>query len=549
MGQRPVSVVCYICGREYGSKSIAIHEPQCMKKWHQGNKELPRKMRRPPPVKPAQLPSIGASGSYDVERFNEAAWAAAQANLIPCEHCGRTFNPDRLPVHQRSCTANNPMKPIRKADNNNNQEEDGEDDDDDSRAERPRTSTVKNPKVLVRKSKIDIGAAPFASANRGASETPRSRTPRDGAPGPLQRSATVTLSKRPAPEVDYSHQPSTDAGSPPKAARQPRFVTCYICGREFTKASILIHEPKCLEKWKLENERLPRNKRRPLPRRPEGMGEDGGEVDVDRVNAAARETAAAQLVPCNLCGRTFAPDRVHIHERVCKRTTPNNQMRPNKQNANNEIETQTSRIRIRGGADQDHDNNNDHRGVGNGSRTRSVTPTPGIRRPSPADSGSASASSSSGGQDSVMPSIDTDTLHPGGGGTTPRTPRSSRGAPSDLLSPRPGGGPGGHRKTACPVCKQLFAEHMLLIHESKCRERWKRGQEEEAERERDVYRDKRRKNAARDKEFSWDAARDHRNAVHGAPPSEEDARSNTSGVSDTERQDRRKPDTIDATSR
>ena len=46
------TVVCYICGREFGSKSISIHEPQCMKKWHIENDKLPRNLRRPEPVKP-----------------------------------------------------------------------------------------------------------------------------------------------------------------------------------------------------------------------------------------------------------------------------------------------------------------------------------------------------------------------------------------------------------------------------------------------------------------------------------------------------------------
>ena len=47
---------------------------------------------------------VSGSTAYKVaEAMNEAAWAAAQANLSPCSICGRTFNPDRLIIHQRSC--------------------------------------------------------------------------------------------------------------------------------------------------------------------------------------------------------------------------------------------------------------------------------------------------------------------------------------------------------------------------------------------------------------------------------------------------------------
>jgi len=47
--------------------------------------------------------SVTGSGSYDLEAVNEAAWQASQKQLVPCDLCGRTFLPDRLIVHQRSC--------------------------------------------------------------------------------------------------------------------------------------------------------------------------------------------------------------------------------------------------------------------------------------------------------------------------------------------------------------------------------------------------------------------------------------------------------------
>ena len=52
MAKRPPTVICYICGREFGTKSIDIHEPQCLKKWHNENDQLPKNMRRPEPKKP-----------------------------------------------------------------------------------------------------------------------------------------------------------------------------------------------------------------------------------------------------------------------------------------------------------------------------------------------------------------------------------------------------------------------------------------------------------------------------------------------------------------
>ncbi|XP_021148275.2 zinc finger protein 475 isoform X2 [Columba livia] len=100
--RRPPTVICYLCGREYGTKSISIHEPQCLKKWHQENEMLPKHLRRPEPKKPEVIP-LQAKGFYDLDSLNEAAWISAQNQLVPCDICGRTFLPERLTVHQKSC--------------------------------------------------------------------------------------------------------------------------------------------------------------------------------------------------------------------------------------------------------------------------------------------------------------------------------------------------------------------------------------------------------------------------------------------------------------
>ena len=335
----PRTVVCYICGREFGTKSIGIHEPQCLKKWHVQNDQLPKNQRRRPPVKPVvvELPKISAGGSYNLEQFNEAAWQAAQSNLVPCENCGRTFNPDRLPVHQKSCKPGKPLKPLRKADTNNNQPgtsrlqpsptvRNSQDGQKPSTPGRPRTATLISPTLFDRDKSnnlIDVGNSPVPSENRGAS----------GLNEKKPRPSTVTLSKRPSPNV-----PHVDSETPPeKSARRPqlppraktsmplgqkRTVVCYICGREFGSKSIAIHEPQCLEKWKMQNKQLPKHQRRPLPQKPNVLGEGSGHITLANRNEAAAAAAAANLVPCGNCGRTFNPDRIAIHERACFKGAP-----------------------------------------------------------------------------------------------------------------------------------------------------------------------------------------------------------------------------------
>ncbi|VDL76858.1 unnamed protein product [Nippostrongylus brasiliensis] len=110
-GPKP-PVICYICGRQYGSLSIAIHEPKCLEKFHIENNKLPKNQRRSEPKRPEVV--LDENGEINVEATNEARWDNAQSLLIQCEHCGRRFAEDRIAVHQRSCTADNPAKSIYK---------------------------------------------------------------------------------------------------------------------------------------------------------------------------------------------------------------------------------------------------------------------------------------------------------------------------------------------------------------------------------------------------------------------------------------------------
>ncbi|KAK8382363.1 hypothetical protein O3P69_015354 [Scylla paramamosain] len=41
---------CYVCQREYGSRSIEIHEPQCLEKWRARNASLPKSRLRTLPL-------------------------------------------------------------------------------------------------------------------------------------------------------------------------------------------------------------------------------------------------------------------------------------------------------------------------------------------------------------------------------------------------------------------------------------------------------------------------------------------------------------------
>ncbi|KAE8635546.1 hypothetical protein XENTR_v10002657 [Xenopus tropicalis] len=370
--RRPGFKVCYICGREFGSKSIAIHEPKCLEKWHIENDNLPKHLRRAAPVKP----QITADGSGIAE--NEAAWKSSQAQLLPCGNCGRTFLPDRLLVHQRSCKSDGKtVGTLKTTDDKKSSatiktESEFSNTKDLAGPTKPKTLIcyicgrefgtkslpIHEPKCLE-KWKIENDRLPKGQ-RRPVPQKPQldpskvtSRKEQNEAAWqsfkdqllkcpncgrsfasdrlPVhQKGCKVTSDRKEATKANNALKQkngTTEKNVKPQVLKQPPTVVCYICGREFGTKSISIHEPQCLQKWNLENDRLPKNLRRPEPKKPEvrSIGAKGS-YDLVSLNKAAWQSAQSQLVACDICGRTFLPDRLLVHQRSCKPKKPSSQV-------------------------------------------------------------------------------------------------------------------------------------------------------------------------------------------------------------------------------
>lgn len=126
----PPTIVCYICGRKYGSHSISIHEPQCLKKFNAQNSKLPISERLPLPKKHgsvarvllreeevlvvARRPRVDMGSAVEskeelVQQYFESCYSEFEKELVPCKTCGRTFAPERHRKHEPSCNAK-PLK-------------------------------------------------------------------------------------------------------------------------------------------------------------------------------------------------------------------------------------------------------------------------------------------------------------------------------------------------------------------------------------------------------------------------------------------------------
>ncbi|KAF8292419.1 putative zinc-finger of a C2HC-type/Double zinc ribbon [Trypanosoma cruzi] len=108
-GGRPQLPICYLCGQQFGSSSIAIHIPQCYGKklaqWEAADVQT----RGKPPKHPDTVNWKGEGTHMD--EHNDAQFAEFVSNLEPCPNCGRKFLADRLVVHLRSCKPGSRAKP------------------------------------------------------------------------------------------------------------------------------------------------------------------------------------------------------------------------------------------------------------------------------------------------------------------------------------------------------------------------------------------------------------------------------------------------------
>ena len=90
---------CHLCGRQFGTTSLGIHLKACKQRWE-------REHGKPAPEPEVEMPLGAPMGSKQWEQFNEAAQQKFNTDTLQaCPNCGRTFLPDRLPVHLRSCAS------------------------------------------------------------------------------------------------------------------------------------------------------------------------------------------------------------------------------------------------------------------------------------------------------------------------------------------------------------------------------------------------------------------------------------------------------------
>ena len=109
----PVTVACYLCDKQFSLKSLEMHEKSCRRTAEQQNSK--RRQETGEECELADRPhsltalfQLPDSATYEERAELMETYAHEKRNIVPqglarCEHCSRTFEHERLIVHQLSC--------------------------------------------------------------------------------------------------------------------------------------------------------------------------------------------------------------------------------------------------------------------------------------------------------------------------------------------------------------------------------------------------------------------------------------------------------------
>ncbi|OAF66401.1 Zinc finger protein [Intoshia linei] len=245
-----------------------------------------------------------------------------QHQFVTCYICNRKFTNASLPIHEPQCLIK------WKRENND-------------LPKSKRLKTPKRPPALTadKEGKYNLDAINEQSSKIAESLLiPCKKCKRTFDPSRIMKHESICLKSNIVPHRKNLAEPAEkDVTSPPtynehmqiktaikkvekeKPIRKAQFVTCYICGREFTSASIGIHEPQCLKKWQIENDKLPKKYRRPEPVKSKYVTLGKSKPNQEELNIMSYKAAQSNLISCKICKRTFDPSRIEKHESICQK--------------------------------------------------------------------------------------------------------------------------------------------------------------------------------------------------------------------------------------
>ena len=239
---RPQMITCYLCGKQFSSHSLPIHEKQCLKK-HEASKAKAETKRRPSSAKKdsAKRHSINlpvdsrnnkekASSTDELSSYHFGERTAKSETIKPqgpsvvmCYICGRQYGSASIAIHEKQCTKKKWEEQKQK--------------------EKEKLNAVKDSK---QRKTVDLPVEIRMSKNAEGRESDSSNSPR------LQDNQ---ISDEQNGNYKAAETNGNLADRTYNGPKKPMMVLCYMCGREYGSASITIHEKQCSKRWEAEKAR------------------------------------------------------------------------------------------------------------------------------------------------------------------------------------------------------------------------------------------------------------------------------------------------------
>ncbi|CAD8059300.1 unnamed protein product [Paramecium sonneborni] len=116
-GARPKTLLCTICGREFGTASLDIHQKTCIIKYQNDLMNMDPGHRKQMPTTQQVLQKLDQEKQYRQQGGTKVGQKSQQVlyeqpqqvmALVGCRKCGRRFNPDRIRKHESVCIGPEP---------------------------------------------------------------------------------------------------------------------------------------------------------------------------------------------------------------------------------------------------------------------------------------------------------------------------------------------------------------------------------------------------------------------------------------------------------
>lgn len=121
-GRGPRAKICYVCGRQTLIAGYDYHVQQCSELFVKREELKPKKERRILPQNPFNfsdnLCKSLPTSQKELDIYNNASMAMYNSTLVNCNNCNRKFLPEKLIIHNKSCTEMRPARGIQTSLNN-----------------------------------------------------------------------------------------------------------------------------------------------------------------------------------------------------------------------------------------------------------------------------------------------------------------------------------------------------------------------------------------------------------------------------------------------